>query len=178
MITRLAVLALAGCLGFSPMSVHAQDMTLHDTLIVADNVPHHDSRTIRQIQRNLAHYAYYSGPIDGVWGPQTQLGIDLANRAERPDLYQVEEHDDGTGLVTLVPISAAVTLVPTDSYVTLPHINRTVPAYYHIAGQGTVWLDVAYDTRDSAQRYRTLMVDRIDGYRVISPTVRVPVIRH
>jgi hypothetical protein len=178
MIKKLAAAAITSCLGFGPMVVQAQNLTLHDTLVAAQVVSHHDRHTVRMIQRNLAHYAYYSGPIDGIWGPQTEMAVDLAHRAAYPHLYQVVDHEDGSGNVTLVPIQAAVTVVQSDRYVTLPHINRSVPAYYHIEGQGTVWLDIAYDTRPTAQRYDTLMVDRVDGYRVIAPTVRVPVVRH
>lgn len=172
MIKRFAVLALLGFMGTGPSQ--AQDITLFEALTMAEHVNHHDPRTIRTIQRNLAYYSYYAGPIDGIWGPQTQLAVDLANRAERPHLYQVVEHEGGEA--TLIPLAAAVSFVPSDSYITLPHMNRVVPAYFHVEGQGTVWLDVSRRTNDTAQRYRTTFVDRADGYRTISPTMRVPVV--
>lgn len=157
--------------------VFAQDMTLSDTLSLAERIGPHDYRAVRAVQTNLAYYSFYSGPIDGVWGPQTELAVEFALRSERPQLYQIVEHSS-SNVVSLVPISVPVSIVPSDSFVTLPHINRVVPAYYHIEGQGNVWLDIGYQSNETAQRYQTLSVDRVDGYRVISPTVRVPVVRH
>ena len=158
--------------------VFAQDMSLSNTLALAEGIDRHNSRAVRAIQTNLAYYSFYAGPVDGLWGPQTELAIDLAFRAEQPHLYQIVEHTSDNGVASLVPISVAVSVVPSDSFVTLPHINRTVPEYYHIEGRGTVWLDIRYQSRETAQRYQTLSVDRVDGYRVIAPTIRVPVVRH
>lgn len=156
----------------------AQDMSLSETLSLAERADRRDWRSVRTIQTQLAYYSYYAGPIDGVWGPQTDMAIILAHRAEQPRLFQVIEHGTNQGTASLVPISSPVRVVPASSYVTLPHIDRVVPEYYHIEGQGTVWLDIAFHAADVAQRYQTLSVDRIDGYRVITPAGRVPVVRN
>ncbi len=161
----------------------AQTVRLADVLMAASHGEHGDRQFTRWVQRQLRHYSYYSGPIDGIWGPQTEAAIDLANRAAQPHVFNLVEEPGASGQARLIPVAPAFAaedlgLVPVNGRVTIPHVPATVPsAFAWSADRGALRYDLIART-DTAQRYETVFVDRADGYRVIAPSEVVVIHRH
>jgi hypothetical protein len=62
---------LSTTIAFTLLAHPAASQSLQDFAVATYNADRADTEGVRAIQQELAAQGYYSGPIDGIWGPGT-----------------------------------------------------------------------------------------------------------
>lgn len=167
-IRSIVVSAVAVSMSGFAVSADYQNMTLQDAVLIAAANPVAYSPALRDAQATLARYGYYTGPIDGTWGPLTARAVALAGATAGPRLFYVMEQaatsDGQVQAASLLPIQPQEALVPSEVMVYFPHVDRVVPSYF-LGASGSRY--VLPSIAQEADRFQTVFVDRQSDYRTI-----------
>jgi peptidoglycan hydrolase-like protein with peptidoglycan-binding domain len=82
---------MAGLLGLFLIGGEASAQSLRDVATAAARVDRTDADAVREVQTGLRDLGFYSGPIDGVFGPMTYAAAVAAVEAVNAEVAAIQE---------------------------------------------------------------------------------------
>lgn len=153
LVTAATALALAACADTRPTTTAARPTATVTTTMQAEPVAE-----VRDTQMRLQAAGFYNGPIDGVWGPETQAAVERYQQNRK--LPVTGRIDEPTRTALRVPPATPVALTdPTD----VRTVQNRLRQLNHYDGRADgVWGPSTQVAVESFQRSRNLAVGELN----------------